>query len=306
MGLDMDGKPVIWSSKGQQVMMEWEKEYMHQCVDALKISTSDRVLEIGFGLAYSATHIQSFRPSKHVIIECDEKILKYAKDFEATHSSAEIIPGTWQQELSKLGMFECVFFDDYPLPELESNEKKPKAFKQYRSRWYAFLDAVKSHLVPGGRITGYMARDIQFEYPGFDIEMSPVSVQTSKLCDYFPHDTALVPIMTKLFPKKTQYFSSSIFNLQVNDKLRQHVIRSLHSKVERKRCPHQKVQDLRDYLTIQDIPDESEDLPKLINDKFDEKEDISKALASRKAFIYNLRERASKRKKEAIREPIEQ
>jgi 16S rRNA A1518/A1519 N6-dimethyltransferase RsmA/KsgA/DIM1 with predicted DNA glycosylase/AP lyase activity len=102
MGLDMDGKPVIWSSKGQQVMMEWEKEYMHQCVDALKISTSDRVLEIGFGLAYSATHIQSFRPSKHVIIECDEKILKYAKDFEATHSSAEIIPGTWQQELSKV------------------------------------------------------------------------------------------------------------------------------------------------------------------------------------------------------------
>ncbi len=31
------------------VMMEWERPYMEACVDALKISPSDSVLEIGFG-----------------------------------------------------------------------------------------------------------------------------------------------------------------------------------------------------------------------------------------------------------------
>ncbi|KAI9994903.1 hypothetical protein PInf_011743 [Phytophthora infestans] len=118
-GLDELGHEVLWSSRGQQVMMQWEKEYMELCVEGLAIQPTDRVLEIGFGLAYSATHIQRFRPKSHTIIECDEETLQRARQFAISHSGVEIVAGTWQQQLPMLSQFDCVFFDDYPLPELE-------------------------------------------------------------------------------------------------------------------------------------------------------------------------------------------
>lgn len=117
---DACGRAVLTSSAGQQVMMEWEKEYMERCVDALGIRAgADRVLEIGFGLAYSAAHIQCFSPRRHAIIECDETVLERADVFAAMHSSVEVVRGTWQEKLPALGEFDCVFFDDFPLPELE-------------------------------------------------------------------------------------------------------------------------------------------------------------------------------------------
>ncbi|GLD94568.1 hypothetical protein PINS_up003179 [Pythium insidiosum] len=102
-------------------MMEWEREYMHACVDALDIRPGDSVLEIGFGLAYSAARIQSYRPTSHTIIECDSAVLLQARAFaDAQEGDVRIVEGTWQRMLPVLGHFDCVFFDDYPLPEHES------------------------------------------------------------------------------------------------------------------------------------------------------------------------------------------
>ncbi|KAG7402004.1 hypothetical protein PHYBOEH_008525 [Phytophthora boehmeriae] len=117
-GLDELGNQVLWSSLGQQVMMQWEKNYMHVTVDALRILSTDRVLEIGFGLAYSASHIQSFKPKSHTIIECDQETLQRAREFADVHEGVKIVSGVWQQTLHTLDTFDCVFFDDYPLPEL--------------------------------------------------------------------------------------------------------------------------------------------------------------------------------------------
>jgi guanidinoacetate N-methyltransferase len=121
-GLDELGQEVLWSSLGQQVMMRWEKQYMERCVEALGIGETAHVLEIGFGLAYSASHIQTFRPVRHTIVECDQETLQRARQFAASHEGVEIVAGTWQQQLPTLGQFDCVFFDDYPLPELESGD----------------------------------------------------------------------------------------------------------------------------------------------------------------------------------------
>ncbi|RLN48511.1 hypothetical protein BBJ29_001769 [Phytophthora kernoviae] len=117
-GLDELGNEVLWSSQGQQVMMQWEKQYMHVTVDALVIHPTDRVLEIGFGLAYSASHIQTYKPKSHTIIECDQETLQRAKSFADIHEGVQIVAGMWQQTLQTLDTFDCVFFDDYPLPEL--------------------------------------------------------------------------------------------------------------------------------------------------------------------------------------------
>lgn len=202
-GHDELGREVLWSSQGQQVMMQWEQQYMRKCVDALRIhSHSDRVLEIGFGLAYSASHIQNFHPKRHTIIECDAAVLIDAERFAGEHSSVEILRGTWQSILPTLTgdthQFDCVFFDDYPLPELETQGITQNQTRTLttRSRWHDFLDAVLPHIAVGGRITGYLARDIDLQRQGCRVEITLVQVAASENCEYYSHKTALVPVIT--------------------------------------------------------------------------------------------------------------
>ncbi|MES2121644.1 MAG: hypothetical protein V4492_02560 [Chlamydiota bacterium] len=112
-GKDEEGKEILLKDGKFQVMMEWEKPYMQACIDALKPFGS--VLEIGFGLGYSATHIQSYNPSSHTIVEYHPDIAHLARSWASSHPGATIVEDTWQNALSQLGVFDCIFFDDYPL-----------------------------------------------------------------------------------------------------------------------------------------------------------------------------------------------
>ncbi|KAG7377800.1 hypothetical protein PHYPSEUDO_011007 [Phytophthora pseudosyringae] len=201
-GLDELGQEVLWSSRGQQVMMQWEQQYMEMCVDALAIQPADRVLEIGFGLAYSASHIQTFRPKSHTIIECDRETLQRAQQFATGHSGVEIVAGTWQQQLPTLGQFDCVFFDDYPLPELEFGVLPASGggVGRPRSRWDDFLDAALKHCAAGARVSGYLARELDLQRPGCQVTVSRVQVDVPEHCNYFPHKTAFVPVISVLDP----------------------------------------------------------------------------------------------------------
>ena len=59
------------------VMMEWEKPYMKALIK--KLNPKGDVLEIGFGLGYSANEIQKYKIKSHTIIEADPTILKILK-----------------------------------------------------------------------------------------------------------------------------------------------------------------------------------------------------------------------------------
>ena len=108
---DEFGKDVLLKDDSLQVMMEWEKPYMEACIDALQ--PHGDILEIGFGLGYSATHIQSYNPKSHTIIECDTEVIKKAREWASDYKNINIIEGTWQEKLSGLGTFNAIFFDDY-------------------------------------------------------------------------------------------------------------------------------------------------------------------------------------------------
>jgi protein-L-isoaspartate O-methyltransferase len=71
---DENGKDLLTiTEKEDQVMMEWEKPYMEACIE--KLNPSGHVLEIGFGLGYSATAIQNYSGvKKHTIIECSPEV----------------------------------------------------------------------------------------------------------------------------------------------------------------------------------------------------------------------------------------
>lgn len=125
---DEFGKEILLKDESLQVMMEWEKPYMEACIDTLK--PEGDVLEIGFGLGYSACCIQKHNPRSHTIIECDPEVITQAKKWAKKHSNVQIVEGTWQEMLGKLGVFDVIFFDDYsPLSPEEVNQMQQDSSK---------------------------------------------------------------------------------------------------------------------------------------------------------------------------------
>jgi len=118
---DEQGKDVLLKDGKFQVMMEWEKPYMVACIDALQ--PFGDVLEIGFGLGYSADRIQSYRPKSHTIIEYHPLVAAHARKWAESHPNVTIIEDTWQNALPTLGLFDSIFFDDYPLQSEQEMQK---------------------------------------------------------------------------------------------------------------------------------------------------------------------------------------
>ncbi len=124
---DEDGKELLLKDGKFQVMMEWERPYMEACIDALA-STGD-VLEIGFGCGYASTHIQRYKPRSHTIIEYHPVVAAKAREWAKEYANITIIEDTWQNAIEKLGQFDAIFFDDYPL-ESEQEGKRIEEKKQ--------------------------------------------------------------------------------------------------------------------------------------------------------------------------------
>lgn len=125
---DDKGQDVLLKDGKFQVMMEWEKPYMEACIDVLK--PCGDVLEVGFGLGYSAERIQSYSPSSHTIIEYHPEVAKRAREWAKKYPCVTIVENTWQQALANLGLFDSIFFDDYPLEsedQLSQMEKNSAA-----------------------------------------------------------------------------------------------------------------------------------------------------------------------------------
>ena len=88
---DERGEEQLVDENGTQVMMAWERPYMVRCIDALQITESDSVLEVGFGCGYSADRIQAARPRQHTIIECAEPVLVRLRAWAAERPSVRAL-----------------------------------------------------------------------------------------------------------------------------------------------------------------------------------------------------------------------
>lgn len=91
--------------------MEWEKSYLQALVDALQ--PSGDVLEIGFNLGFAATHIQTYKPKSHTIIEANPATADAAREWAKNYSNITVLNASWEKALPELGKFDAVFFDDY-------------------------------------------------------------------------------------------------------------------------------------------------------------------------------------------------
>lgn len=206
--VDEDGKEQLIDSDGVQVMMEWERPYMEQCVEALSIDGECDVLEVGFGTGYSAEHIQRAGPKSHTIIECSKSVLERLRPWAADKPNVRVIEGTWQRRLPELGLFDKIFFDDYARLGREEREMKHCPRPEYtdvynnsEQHFNAFLKiALQWHAREGTLLSGYMASSC------YTWELSPQTVKwkfwytpvmPSRHCNYFFSDKATVPLFEK-------------------------------------------------------------------------------------------------------------
>lgn len=154
-----------------QVMMEWEKPYMEALVDNLK--PFGDVLEVGFGMGYSASAIQKYNINSHTIIENNPEVIKKLKVWAKDQKhDVIIVEDSWHNALSYLGKYDCFFFDDSPNKEIFNDLNDYRFFVFY-------YNILKNNVKIGSRLSwfcgdpGYFIvhPDIDYSVLEFDINI---------------------------------------------------------------------------------------------------------------------------------------
>lgn len=197
--LDIDGHPV---------MQAWEANYM---AELARIATSKggRVLEVGFGMAISATAVQQFPIKEHIIMEANAGVFKRLQAFAVKYPNVTPMgPALWQDSISKIAdaSIDGILYDTYPLNKEEQHIHQ-----------FEFLKEARRILKPGGILTycnltslgilknNYDSWEVLFEETqrphllkaGFTADefvgMDIVPVKPTADCEYYSHDTAMAP-----------------------------------------------------------------------------------------------------------------
>lgn len=199
---DNYGKKILCNdNENHQIMMEWEKPYMEKSIEVL--DPCGKVLEIGFGMGYSARKICSYKAVKeYSVIECTpivwEEFEKFKKEQEMIRPELKInlIKGRWEDVLNTTGIFDCIYFDDYPLDEDRSIQHLSL------SRLITFLiEVLKNNTKIGSKISHYTTTHSECFFKKVncvDIKIIEFPVQIPDNCKYAKGDKMYIPIITKV------------------------------------------------------------------------------------------------------------
>ena len=210
---DKLGKEILCNEDGKhQIMMEWEKPYMEKSIELL--NPFGKVLEIGFGMGYSATKICSFEAVKEYnIIECMPIVWEQFDKFKSEQLvlrpelKINLIKGRWEDVLSTTGIYDCIYFDDY---SLDANKMI------MNDRGTDFIHkALKSHTKIGSRISLYSGVDCSKLYKNINcinIECIEYKIDIPKNCVYAKGDKMYIPIFTKITEIDTDFNEKVIKN----------------------------------------------------------------------------------------------
>lgn len=206
---DKNNKEILLDfSEKHQIMMEWEKPYMEACIQ--KLSPFGDVLEIGFGLGYSASEIQKFPIKSYTVIECDKHTYNRALEWKKQYNHPiNIIFEKWENVYYKLPKFDCVFFDDYDIKTLELCKINSSTI----CRNIVFLQKIKNHLKNYSKFSFYCAvnsKDV-IKYKNHwkhilklhhkNISFEKYDIDVPKNCKYIVDQSLYCPLieMTKIF-----------------------------------------------------------------------------------------------------------
>ena len=203
---DINNDEILLSSTQEQIMMEWEKPYMEASIDMLK--PTGNVLEIGFGCGYSASQIMKYKPKKYTVIECDPIVIEKANIWRKKYPDVKIhiVEGVWQEKLHTLGVFDEIYFDDFPLNIQENSSQMEMTISMKRMN--IFLDlCIQNHTHVGSKICWY-CNENDFQHQGFGSDIKPfVKLDTKEMETYIPENCkyrntkeqkCTIPLLTKI------------------------------------------------------------------------------------------------------------
>ena len=182
---------LIDDSENHQIMMEWEKPYMEKSIKIL--NPFGKVLEIGFGMGYSATEIcKNTNVTEYSVIECKPIVWKNFdkwKKEQRKNLKINLIKGRWEDILETLDKFDCIYFDDY---DMETNNNPNIRFNKF------VYNILKNHLNIGSKISCYSTANhntlshincLKYEHNEFDIKIPDY-------CNYAKGNKMYIPVYT--------------------------------------------------------------------------------------------------------------
>lgn len=196
---DQNNHEILQDETGRhQVMMEWEKPYMVECIN--KLDPRGDVLEIGFGMGYSATAIIGYSAvTSYTVIECSPVVWDKVDEFRAKHTRIPInlVKGRWEDVLTTLGKYDSIFFDDY--------------VSQKKTRFYDFLKlVVKNHSIIGTRISLYSTCNFTCGMDCIKCENYEYEIDIPSHCIYARGNKMYIPVLTKISEPIISDLNSSI------------------------------------------------------------------------------------------------
>jgi len=202
---DVCGNDILQDETGKhQVMMEWEKPYMEKCIEYLDPSGS--VLEIGFGMGYSAQKLCSFENvSEYTVIECSPVVWKQFYKFKEQiqelrpQLKVNLIKGRWEDMMDETTKFDSVFFDDY------SGEMSHKSHNRFNIFLCNLL--VNGHTYIGSKICVYStAKNTTYNnIVGLEGEVYEYNINIPSYCKYTRGDKMYIPVITQTLDIENQF-----------------------------------------------------------------------------------------------------
>ena len=199
--------------EGHPVMQRWETPYMGKLAE-VATRKGGRVVEVGFGMAISATAVQSHPIDEHIIMEANGDVFKRLEEFAAGAPSkvTPLGPDLWQNSINKIEdeSVDGILYDTYPLNKEEQHTHQ-----------FEFLKAARRILKPGGIMTycnltslGVLKNEYETWEELFEATQKPhllaagytedeiIGVEAFPVtptadCEYYSHATAMVPIIQK-------------------------------------------------------------------------------------------------------------
>jgi hypothetical protein len=198
---DEYGKDILCDNEfNHQIMMEWEKTYMEKSIEMLR--PYGKVLEIGFGMGYSASKICDYKEVlEYNVIECSPIVWKRFEEFknkikiERPELKINLIQGRWEDVLHTTEKFDCIYFDDYFFDITPNNIEG-------KNRINIFLyNILKKHTKIGSKISLYSTVDCIALYSNIkciSIECDEYKISIPQNCKYARGNKMYIPIITKI------------------------------------------------------------------------------------------------------------
>jgi len=215
---DIKGKEILCNEdESHQIMMEWEKSYMEKSIELL--NPYGKVLEIGFGMGYSARKICSFNGVyEYNVIECTPIVWDKFEEFKneimkiRPDLKINLIKGRWEDVISICSIYDCIYFDDY---DLDVN-----SIKTY-DRFNIFLyNVLLNNTKINSKICKYSTHfDLDFykEIECISCKYVDYNIEIPDNCKYAKGNKMFIPIITKINQPENN-LRDKLFKNPVNQK----------------------------------------------------------------------------------------